>query len=308
MGSAELSCVSLDAVCGVSWAELAGVICQPDRPQGRRLKPKPCPVKDRAAGRGVPILTPENVNADDSLDAIASLRPDIIVVVAYGQILRRPILDAAPRGCINVHTSLLPAYRGAAPIQWAIANGEQQTGVTTMQINEAMDEGDILLQDALPIGPDETAGELHDRLAHAGAALLVRTLEGVRDQSIVPQSQDHERATYAPKLSKKDGRIDWSLSAAVLRNRIRAFNPWPACFCDLPEPPGARLRVLAAQVVAGVPSADPGAVLEPAEEGPVVQCADGALCLTLVQPQGGRQMSGSAYLRGHPLPTGTRLT
>lgn len=307
MGSAELSCASLDALCEVSWAEVVGIICQPDRPQGRRLVPQPCPVKAHAAGSKVPVLTPEDVNTTQSLEKIAGWRPDVMAIVAYGQILRRPILEAAPLGCVNLHTSLLPAYRGAAPIQWAVANGEQQTGVTTMQINEAMDEGDILLQEALPIGPDDTAGDLHDRLAVIGAALLVRTLDGLRRESIEPRPQDHEHATYAPKLSKHDGRLDWSQPAPRLRDRIRGFNPWPACFCDLPDQAEKTLRVLASQIVTGSGDAAAGEVLHACEHGPVIQCGDEALCLTEVQPQGGRPMTGSAYLRGHPLAVGSRL-
>lgn len=307
MGSAELSCCSLVALHELSWAEVVGVVCQPDRPQGRRLELKPCPVKASTADFEVPVLTPENVNSPRAVEQISALRPDAIAVVAYGQILRRALLDVAPIGCVNVHTSLLPAYRGAAPIQWAIANGEQETGVTTMQINDAMDEGDILLQERVVINDDDTAGRLHDRLATVGAALLVRTLDRLKDGSIEPRPQDHGTATYAPKLTKRDGRLDWSQPAPRLRDRIRGFNPWPACSCELPNKPEAVLRILASRIVAGRADADPGEVLGAEETGPVIQCGQEALCLTEVQPQGGRRMTGSAYLRGHPLPAGLRL-
>jgi methionyl-tRNA formyltransferase len=307
MGSAELSCCSLVALHELSWAEVVGVVCQPDRPQGRRLELKSCPVKACTADSGVPVLTPQNVNSTRALEQISALRPDAIAVVAYGQILRRALLDVAPMGCVNVHTSLLPAYRGAAPIQWAIANGEQESGVTTMQVNEAMDEGDILLQERVAINDDDTAGRLHDRLATVGAALLVRTLDGLKDGSIVPRPQDQDAATYAPKLSKRDGRLDWSQPALRLRNRIRGFNPWPACSCELPDKPETVLRVLDSRIAAGNAHAAPGDVLGADESGPVIQCGEKALCLTEVQPQGGRRMTGSAYLRGHPLPAGLRL-
>jgi methionyl-tRNA formyltransferase len=303
MGSASLSCPSLTALLDAPSVEVIAVVTQPDRPKGRHLQPASCPVKVLVGERGIPVLDPVRVNAPEATTEIASLEPDVIVVVAYGQILKPVLLEMPPLGCINVHASLLPAYRGAAPIQWAIARGESVTGVTTMHMSPGMDEGDIILRTPVPIGPTDTGGSLHDILAAEGAALLMKTLAAVESGRAPREVQDHEAATYAPKLTKAAGRIDWTKPASELYNRIRAFNPWPVCWTELPCAQG-RLRVFSARVTddAGAP----GTLLALSDEGPVIAAGAESLCLLEVQGEGGRVMSGAAYCRGHGIKPGQR--
>lgn len=307
MGSAELACASLDAVHARAADEVVGVVTQPARPRGRRLQEQPCPAAAHAETLGLPVLTPENVNTTDSLDALRALRPELVVVVAYGQILRAPLLALPPQGSINVHTSLLPRYRGAAPIQWAIVNGETETGVTTMRIAARMDAGDILQQRVVPIGPEDTAGSLHDRLAGAGAELLDRTLDALADGTLTATPQVEADATYAPKLSKADGRIDWHSPAPAIYNRVRGFNPYPGCFCYAPRGADAPLRVHAVRVEHAPVSAPPGRVLACDDEGPLITAGEQAVRLCAVQPAGGKRMSGAAWLRGHALAPGDEV-
>jgi methionyl-tRNA formyltransferase len=307
MGSAKLACPCLDRLLANPADQVVGVVTQPDRPKGRSLQVAPCAVRAHVATRGIPVFTPENVNAPDSVAALQALALDLIVVVAYGQILKADILNLPPcgpahrsplceGGCINVHASLLPKYRGAAPIQWAVANGETETGVTTMFINARMDAGDIIDQLAEPIRPEDTAGSLHDRLAQCGADLLARTIEALRQGSIRRQPQNEAKATFAPRIKKADGRMDWHLPATQINNRVRGFNPWPGCFCELPLV--GVVRVLKARVEAGRSEAV-GTVLEAAGEGPLIQTGHDALRLLEVQPEGRKVMSGAAFLRGH---------
>jgi len=335
MGSAELACPCLDRLLANPADQVVGVVTQPDRPKGRSLQVAPCAVRAHVAARGIPVFTPENINAPDSVAALQTLAPDLMVVVAYGQFLKADILNLPSRGpahrlirhsfsdggspvgeggpahhsllgdggCINVHASLLPQYRGAAPIQWAVANGETETGVTTMFVNARMDAGDIIDQLVEPIRPEDTAGSLHDRLAQCGADLLARTIEALRQGSIRRQPQDEAKATFAPRIKKADGRLDWRLPATLIHNHVRGFNPWPGCFCEL-APVGV-VRVLKTRVEAGR-SETVGAVLEAAGEGPLIQTSQGALRLLEVQPEGRKIMSGAAFLRGHPLKTAIR--
>lgn len=298
MGSAELACPCLDHLLANPADQVVGVVTQPDRPKGRSLQVTPCAVRAHIAARGIPVLTPENVNTPDSVAALRALAPALIVVVAYGQFLKPAILELPARGCINVHASLLPKYRGAAPIQWAVAHGETETGVTTMFINARMDAGDIIDQLAESIRPEDTAGSLHDRLARRGADLLIRTIEAMRQGSIRRQPQVEAEATFAPRIKKTDGCIDWRLPARLIHNRVRGFNPWPGCFCELP--PAGVVRVWKTRVEAGR-SAAAGAVLEAAGAGPLIQTGQDALRLLELQPEGRKVMSGAAFLRGHPL-------
>jgi methionyl-tRNA formyltransferase len=260
-----------------------------------------------AVAQGARLMTPESVNAAESIAELRNLAPDVIVVVAYGQILSRTILGIPPMGCVNLHASLLPLYRGAAPIQWAIANGESRTGVTTMMMNEKMDDGDILLQEEVGIAHDETAGELHERLAMIGAELLLQTLDGMLAGTLRPRPQDRSLATFAPKLRKDDGRIDWTRPHAEIYNRIRAFDPWPGSFCAVgeEEASGYRLNVLRCRPerTGGVP----GVVLECGAEGPLVAAGSGSLRLLAVQPEGRQAMDGADFLRGYRLRTGDKL-
>jgi methionyl-tRNA formyltransferase len=309
MGSAELACPCLDRLLANPADQIVGVVTQPDRPKGRSLQIAPCAVRAHVAMRDLPVLTPENVNAPNSVAALQALAPDLIIVVAYGQFLKADILNLPPRGpahrsplgeggCINVHASLLPKYRGAAPIQWAVANGETKTGVTTMFVNARMDAGDIIDQLVEPIRPEDTAGSLHDRLAQCGAELLARTIEKLRQGSIRRQPQNESKATFAPRIKKADGRIDWRLPATQIHNRVRGFNPWPGCFCELP--PVGVVRVLKTQLEAGR-SKTVGTVLEAAGEGPLIQTGQDALRLLELQPEGRKVMVGAAFLRGHQL-------
>lgn len=310
MGSAELACPTLEALLSLPGVEVVGVVTQPDRPKGRSLRMCACATKVLAAGSDTTVLTPQRVNAQESLASIRALAPDLIVVVAYGQILRAELLGLPPLGCINVHGSLLPKYRGAAPIQWAVARGERESGVTVMYMNAGMDEGDMILKRSIPIGPDETAGSLHDRLAKTGASALVAVVEMLQSgQSLPREAQNPDDATYAPKLSRRDGAIDWSMPSHEIRNRIRGFNPWPACHCVLPDMgdgKGRRLKVLAADFERE--TGRPGEVLDVSGCGPLVATGDGALRLVEVQPEGGKVMRGDAYLRGHSVAVGDVLT
>ncbi len=299
MGSAEIACASLQALLDAAGIDVVGVVTQPDRPSGRGKHTTSCAAHDYALAHGLERFAPERVNSPDAIARIAAWRPDLGVVVAYGQILRRELLALPPLGFVNVHTSLLPRYRGAAPIQRAVANGDRETGVTIMQMDEGMDTGDILAQQVVPIGEQDTAGIMHDRLAIAGAALLVPVLNALRSRQARRQPQDPAHATLAAKLQKAEGKLDWTQPAMYLYNRIRGFNPWPCCFCQF-ECGGSwrTLRVLEARVVHGCPVL-PGTVIG-VEDGLVVACGEGALRLVRVQPEGGKAMAASAFLCGRP--------
>lgn len=310
MGSAELACTPLEAILSSAENEVVCVVTQPDRRRGRSLKVASCPVRSLALARGLPTFAPERIKAPESVERIRSLRPDLVVVVAYGQILPADVLSVPQHGCINLHTSLLPEYRGAAPIQWAIARGESVTGATVMYMDEGMDTGDIICQRSLAIGPSETAGDLHDRLSGVGSELLIEAMASIRSESVTRMPQDNALATYAPLLKKADGRLDWLGSAEELSNRIRGFNPWPSCFCEVPSPPAgdggtSLLKVHRASYEAG--TGTPGEVLAIQGDGPLVACGEGALRLLEVQPAGSRRMDGAAYIRGHRLAVGQRF-
>jgi len=302
MGSAGIAVPTLDMLLS-SGHEVAGVITQPDRPGGRRLKETACPLKEFAATRGISVLSPEKIGEVDSLAALRVLSPDLFVVVAYGQYIPSSVLALAPCGGINLHPSLLPKYRGASPIQWAVANGDTATGVTILHVAEKMDAGDIILQRETAIEPEETAAGLEERLSRLGAGLMLEAMAQLEDGTAARRSQEDAKATTVHKLSKEDGRIDWTMSAAVIRNRIRGFQPWPGCFCEAPD--GQRLKVLTACLETG--AGVPGKVLDVAGEGPLVAAGEGALRLIKVQPAGRRAMDGAAYLRGHRLAPEARL-
>ena len=243
-----------------------------------------------------------------SIHVIRGFAPDVIAVIAYGQLLKSKLLELAPYGCVNVHTSLLPKYRGAAPIQWAVAHGNTVSGVTTMQMDEGMDTGDILLQTPVPIGAQDTAGDLHDVLAVEGGRLLVETLRGLREGTLVPRAQVASDATFAPKLLKMDGRIDWTMTATEIANRVRGFCPWPGSFGRLPgtgHPDSRILKVHRVCVVEG--AAAPGMVIGVSGAGPTVATGQGAVQLISVQAAGRKTMSGSDFLRGHALRVGARM-
>jgi methionyl-tRNA formyltransferase len=239
------------------------------------------------------------------LEELRSLAPELQVVVAYGQILPRAVLEVPPRGTLNVHASLLPAYRGAAPIQWAIVNGETETGVTTMLLDEGLDTGPTLLASRTPIGPEETAGELEARLAELGAELLLVSLRGIADGTLVPVPQDASRASLAPSIRKQDGLVDWSLPAAAIARRVRGFHPWPGAHARLG---GRGLKVLRARLADGARQVSPGSIIEVGSEAVLVACGGGTLLSLLeVQPESRRPMSAAAFAAGARVRPGARF-
>lgn len=280
--------------------EIACVYSQPPRPAGRGHKQRLSPVHRAAEERGWLVRTPRSLRDPEEQAAFAALKLDAAVVVAYGLILPAPVLQAPRFGCLNVHASLLPRWRGAAPIQRAILAGDSETGVTIMQMDEGLDTGPMLLREVVEITRRDTAESLHDRLAALGAGLIVKALAGVVQGSLQPQPQPAEGVTYADKLRREEGRLDWCRSAAVLERQVRAFTPWPGAWCELN---GERLKVLEAEAVEG--SGTPGAVLDSAL---TVACGEGALRLTRLQRPGKAPLAAAALLRGFPVAPGTRLS
>ena len=312
MGSSAASAECLHALLREEILDVVGVVTQPDRPVGRGKVLTPCPLARYAAehGLGDRIIKPENVNAEEPMAAIRAWRPDVVAVVAYGQLLKKPLLDLPLFGCVNCHFSLLPKYRGAAPVVAALAAGERLTGVTVMHMGVGLADGPIMLQSFEPIYPDTTGGALMNDLATAGGVTLAKALRLMSDNALPPEvPQDSHFATYAKKLKKTDGLIDWDLPVIVVERRIRAYNPWPGCYTFLPvrlrrRGPAGRLVVLRARIVRlepGWADAAPGTVLALDKAGPVVRCHDTALLLTEVKPEGGSAMDGASFLRGRPL-------
>lgn len=304
MGTAELACASLQALAADPNLKVVAVVTQPDRPQGRELKLTPSPVKNTALSLQLPILQPERLRNPDAIKQLADLQPDLIVVAAYGQILSQTVLELPRHGCLNVHGSLLPRHRGAAPIQWAMLEGDAQTGITIMKMDAGLDTGAMLSTAATPIGPDDTAQTLHDRLAAMGAQLLLKTIPPYVQGSLLPQPQDDSKATYARKIKKEDGLIDWRLPAAQIALRLRAFTPWPGCYSYL-EIGGKALqvRVGKAEACSGS-SGQPGNVVEAQPEGIMVACGEGILRILELQRQGKRMLKASEFLAGTPLKPG----
>jgi len=281
------------------------VVTQPDRRVGRGQHVKVSPIKDAAVQAGVAVMQPEKVRAPEFLDRFRALNPDLAVVAAYGQIFSRELLDIPRLGFINVHSSLLPAYRGAAPINWAIINGDRESGVTIMQVDVEMDSGPILLQGKEPIAPDDTAAGLHDRLADLGGRLVTRALDQLAGPGWQPIEQQHELATYAPMLKKSDGLIDWSQPAAVIYNRLRGMTPWPGCFSKLD---GRNLKIHAAGVRdMSTGSAASGTVLKAEGQGITVAAGSGTLLISELQLEGKKRMSAADFLKGTGVQPGTVL-
>lgn len=306
MGTPVLAQVSLEALLREPVFQIAGVVTQPDKPKGRELKLQPSPVKEVAVRAGLPVLQPAKAREEDFIAELRRLQPELIAVAAYGQILPKAILELPPFGCLNVHTSLLPRYRGAAPIQWAILNGDPETGVTIMKMDAGLDTGDILTQRTTPIHPMDNAQTLHDRLAQLGAELLVQTIPDYLAGKIQPRPQPSEGLSHAPKLKKEDGQIDWRSSATAIRNRLRAFTPWPGAFTFLPAQPRPQLlKIWDAAVDSQV--GPPGQILLTDKSGIVVGCGEESLRIVTLQCEGGRRMSAAEFLAGHPLKAGDLL-
>jgi len=281
------------------------VVTQPDRRVGRGQRVQVSPVKDAALQAGLVVLQPEKVRASDFIKQFRALEPDLAVVAAYGQIFSRELLDIPRFGFINVHSSLLPAYRGAAPINWAIINGEKESGVTIMQVDLEMDSGPIVLQQREPIAPDDTAAALHDRLALLGGDLIGQALDQLNGPGWQPVEQQHDLATYASMLKKSDGLIDWSQPAAAIYNRLRGMTPWPGCFTWLN---GRILKIHAAGVQdASAGSVAPGTVLQAEGQGITVAAGSGALVITELQLEGKKRMGAADFLKGTGLRSGTVL-
>lgn len=309
-GTPDFALPSLRALSGEGH-EIVGVVTQPDRPAGRGRSPRPSPVKEEAADQGVPVLTPEAPKGEGFLRVLRDLGPELSVVAAYGLILRPEVLELPARGSVNVHASLLPELRGAAPVNWAIARGYERTGVTIMRMTEGMDEGPILLQREVEIASDETAGSLYYRLAEAGAELLVEALSLMELGELEPREQDHSRATYAPKVDRETARIDWSRPAREVANHVRGMDPVPGPWTEWD---GGPLKLFRPEVpeadeeAYGEVESEPGTVLaaDP-DEGLVVATGEGAVALGEVQPAGKKRMEAAAWLRGGGPEPGDRF-
>jgi methionyl-tRNA formyltransferase len=306
MGTAELSCDSLRGLLESPDFNVVAVVTQPDRPKGRDLKLQPSPVKVLGLSAKLPVLQPERARSEEFLQELRALQPDLIAVAAYGQILPASILDLPRFGCLNVHTSLLPKYRGAAPIQWAILNGDAETGVTIMKMDVGLDTGDILTQATTPIRPEDNSETLHDRLARMGADLLVRTIPDYVAGKLPLQPQSAEGVSYAAKIKKQDGHIDWTQPARAIWNRVRGLAPWPGAFTYLPgQPQPHLLKLWQAEVVER--AGPPGEVLQADKTGVVVGCGHEALRILILQREGGRRLQAHDFLAGHPLHPGQKL-
>lgn len=305
MGTPEFAVPSLQALLD-GQDVVVGVVTQPDQPSGRGMSLHAPPVKKLAEAYRVPVFQPAKLRTPEALEPFRAWQPDLIVVAAYGKMLPNTLLTLPPLGCMNVHASLLPKYRGAAPIQWAIAEGEKETGVTIMRISERMDAGDILLQKATSISADDTGGSLHDKLATLGAEALREALRLLKQGQLFARPQNEAEATYAPIIKKEDGRIDWRLSAITIERRIRAFNPWPSAYTALG---GRLLKVFKAHPEAQPPrpQVTPGTVIEVSPLHLLVATGDGQLSLLEVQLEGKRRMPIEEFLKGHTIRQGARL-
>ncbi len=297
MGTPEFAVNSLERLVKEGY-NIEAVVTQPNRPRGRGNRVQPPPVKTRAAAEGIPVMQPERVKDAEFINELKEIKPDIIIVVAFGQILPPDLINLPPLGCINVHASLLPKYRGAAPINWCIINGETKTGVTTMFMDECMDTGDMLLSMAVDIDDDETAGQLHDRLAVMGAKLLVETIEGLKKGSLPRKAQDSKKATYAPQLCRDTGRIDWSRDAKSIFNLIRGTDPWPGCYSHLN---GKRIKLWKAKVLEEESRGTDGEIIAVKDEGMTVQTGKGSLLVTEIQVPSSRRMTAAEYIRGNTI-------
>lgn len=300
MGTPSFAVASLEALVKAGH-QVAGVFSQPDRPVGRHQnKLRPTPVKECAQARGIPVYQPEKLRDGNALALLRELEPELIVAAAYGRFLPDDILALPPEGCINVHSSLLPKYRGSAPINWAILNGDSETGVTIQRMAHDMDAGDIILQRATPIGPDEDAAALYDRLADMGGALLAQAVAQIEAGTASRTPQDHGRATPAPMLSKALSPVDWTRPAQAVHNQIRGLYPWPSATTDVIT--GDTMKLHRSCLPGKTVSAYPGVIVSAGKQGIDIACGDGKVLRILeLQAPGGKRMSAAAYLAGHPI-------
>ena len=297
MGTPDIAATCLKKIIADGF-DVVGVYTQPDRPKNRGMKLAFSPVKEVALENGLTVYQPENFRDEETVEQLKALRPDVVAVVAYGRILPQKVLDVPTKGCINIHASILPRYRGSAPYQWAVLDGREETGVTAMYLCREMDAGDIIDISKTPIDPEETAGELLDRLAVLGADLLSSTLTKIGNGTVTAVPQDGSLATYAPMLDKSMCPIDWNKTARQVHDHVRGMNPWPVATTELG---GKRFKVYRTAIVDGKSSAAPGTVLKLTKTGLQVACGEGAVEIRILQAEGGKRMSAPDYFRGHPL-------
>ena len=297
MGTPDIASVCLNQILTDGF-QVVGVYTQPDRPKGRGMKMVCSPVKELALERGIPVFQPENFRADETVEQLRRLEPDLIAVVAYGRILPQRVLDIPAKGCVNIHASILPQYRGSAPYQWAVLDGLEETGVTAQHMVLKMDAGDVIDVEKTPIGPDETAGELLDRLAVLGARLLSRTLTRFMQGEVRGTVQDESQASFAPMLDKSMCPIEWNKTARQVHNKVRGLHPWPVATTELQ---GKKFKIHQTALTGEKTSAPPGAILGLTRTGLRVACADEIIEIRSLQAEGGKRMAAPDYFRGHPL-------
>lgn len=303
MGTPDFAVPTLERL--IEKHEVAAVLTQPDKPKGRGQKMQYTPVKEVAVKFNIPVYQPLNLKTDEEcVEKIKDINPDVIVVVAYGQILSKEILDIPRYGCINVHASLLPELRGAAPINWSIIRGNNKTGITTMKMDVGLDTGDMLLKEEVEIKESETAGELHDKLMEIGAELLIETLEKIEAGQISPKAQIHELSSYAPMLNKELGHIDWSLDAGSIHNLIRGVTPWPCAYSFYNN---TIIKIWNAEKGMDKDYNNPGEIVDVSKDGIRVACGKGSILIKELQEVGGKRMSVSSYLNGHTISRGEIL-
>lgn len=295
MGTPDIAATCLKRILADGF-EVVGVYTQPDRPKGRGMKLTASPVKEVALSAGIPVFQPETFREEETVQALRDLKPDICAVVAYGRILPQKVLDIPTFGCVNIHASILPQYRGSAPYQWAVLDGQKETGVTAMYLVREMDAGDMIEVSKTPIGENETAGELLDRLAELGAALLSKTLSRFTQGPVPAIPQDESQVSYAPMLEKTMCPIDWTKTAQQVHDHVRGLQPWPVATMELKGQP---FKVHETRIVPG--SGKPGEILGLTKTGLVIACGQGAVEIRVLQAQGGKRMAAPDYFRGHPL-------
>ena len=301
MGTPDFSVPTLEALVA-SEHEVAAVVTQPDKPKGRGKEIHMSPVKECALKHNIPVYQPVRARDEAFVEEMRTLKPDAMVVIAFGQILPKSLLDLPKYGCVNIHASLLPKYRGAAPIQWAVINGDEETGITTMMMDVEMDTGDMLEKTVVKLNPDETGGSLFDRLSLLGGDLILSTLSKLEKGEITPQPQDHAQATYVKKISKSMGDIDWTMDAVSIERLVRGLNPWPSAFTRWN---GKMLKIWEAQVLPDPETKAPcGSVISASDEGLKIQTGNGVLCVTSLQLEGKKRMDTAAFLRGYQIEPG----
>ena len=297
MGTPDFAAASLKRLYE-SGHDVAAVFTQPDKPKNRGLRLAPSPVKELAAARGTPVCQPQSLRDGEAERVLREIKPDVIAVVAYGRILPQAVLDIPPLGCVNIHASILPRLRGAAPVQWAVLNGDTETGVTSMYMAPELDAGDIIFVKKTPIGEEETAGELYARLAEMGGELLIETLDAIEQGTAPRIPQDHALATYAPPITKEIAPIDWTRTCREISCHVRGLNPWPVATAELF---GTALKIYKVKAEPGTTGAEPGTVLSAGNDGIKVACSDGAVAVLEVQAPGKKRMPASDWLRGRRL-------